>query len=75
MINYKSFKLTDGAKLRVRTENIVATVSSKTSNTIDLYVAGLDRALHIPVSDSKDATEVIDFIWERPNRELEREDI
>ena len=74
MINYKSFKLTDGAKLRVRTENIVATISSKSSNTIDLYVAGLDRALHIPVSDSMSATRVIDFIWERPNQETDKED-
>ena len=74
MINYKSFQLTDGAKLRVRTENIIATVSSKNTNTIDLYVAGLDRALHIPVSNSTAATKVIDMIWERPNQETDKED-
>ena len=65
MINYKSFKVANDAKLRVRTENIVATVSSKSSNSIDLYVAGLDRALHVPVSDSAGASKLIDYIWER----------
>ena len=71
MINYKSFKVANDAKLRVRTENIVATVSSKSSNSIDLYVAGLDRALHIPVNESTNATELMDYIWERPNREID----
>ena len=65
MINYKSFKISNGAKLRVKTENIVATMSSKNSNTVDLYIAGLDRALHVPVSDSAGASKLIDYIWER----------
>lgn len=65
MINYKSFKVGDGAKLRVKTENIIATMSSKNSASIDLYIVGLDRPLHIPVTDNSSATELMDYIWER----------
>lgn len=66
MINYKSYKLPGDAKLRVRVENIVATVSSKDKNTIDLYVAGVSVPFHIPVSDNDSATQLMDYTWERP---------
>ena len=65
MINYKSFKLSNGAKLRVKTESIVATMSSKDTIAIDIYVAGLPHALHVPVDDSRTAGNLMDIIWER----------
>jgi hypothetical protein len=66
MINYKSFKLPGNAKLRVRTENIVATVSSKDKNSIDLYIAELANPFHIPITDDECASKMMDYIWERP---------
>lgn len=65
MINYKSFSLPGNAKLRVRAENIVATVSSKDKNTVDVYVAGLALPFHIPISDTVEARELMDYTWER----------
>ena len=65
MINYKSFSLPGNAKLRVRAENIVATVSSKDKNTVDVYVAGLTLPFHIPVNDTVEARELMDYTWER----------
>lgn len=73
MINYKSFKLPGNAKLRVRTENIVATVSSKEKQVIDLYVAGISIPFHIPISDDESAKENMDYIWERPS-DIDKED-
>lgn len=73
MINYKSFKLPGNAKLRVRTENIVATVSSKEKQVIDLYVADISIPFHIPINDDESAKESMDYIWERPN-DIDKED-
>ena len=73
MINYKSFKLPGNAKLRVRTENIVATVSSKEKQVIDLYVAGISIPFHIHINDDESAKENMDYIWERPN-DIDKED-
>ena len=73
MINYKSFKLPGNAKLRVRSENIVATVSSKEKNTIDIYVSGISVPFHIPVGDDESAREHMDYIWERPD-DMDKED-
>lgn len=73
MINYKSFKLPGNAKLRVRTENIVATVSSKDKQVIDLYIAGIAIPFHIPISDDESAKESMDYIWERPS-DIDKED-
>ena len=73
MINYKSFKLPGNAKLRVRTENIVATVSSKDKQVIDLYIAGIAIPFHIPINDDESAKESMDYIWERPS-DIDKED-
>lgn len=70
MINYKSFSLPGNAKLRVRADRIVATVSSKDSKNIDLFVAGVDTPWHLPIDSAP--SKVIDYIWER--REKEEED-
>ena len=68
MINYKSFHLPGNAKLRVRTDRIVATVSSKNSNTLDLFVEGAAQPWHLPLMDTE-PSQIIDYIWERHNIE------
>ena len=69
MINYKSFNLGAGAKLRVRADHIVATRSSKDSKQIELYVAGVAYPLHIPIEGVPSA--IIDYVWEREHIEQE----
>lgn len=71
MINYKSFNLGAGAKLRVRADHIVATKSSKSSNQIELYVAGVAYPLHIPIEGAP--SKVIDYVWEREHIEQEED--
>ena len=72
MINYKSFKLPGNGKLRVRADHIVATVSSKDSNNIDLFVAGVATPWHLPIDGAP--SKVIDYVWERHNIEEEEEE-
>ena len=72
MINYKSFKLPGNGKLRVRADHIVATVSSKDSNNIDLFVAGIANPWHLPIDCAP--SKVIDYVWERHNIEDEGEE-
>lgn len=72
MINYKSFKLPGNGKLRVRADHIVATVSSKDSNNIDLFVAGIANPWHLPIDCTP--SKVIDYVWERHNIEDEGEE-
>ena len=69
MINYKSFKLPGNAKLRVRADHIVATVSSKDNGTTDLYVAGIALPWHIKMEDGKEVVDMIDYVWERHSKE------
>ena len=70
MINYKSFDLGAGAKLRVRADHIIATKSSNGSNQIELYVAGIAYPVHIPIEGAP--SKVIDYVWEREH--IEKED-
>ena len=69
MINYKSFKLPGNAKLRVRVDNIVATVSSKKSDSIELYVSGIATPWHLPIEGAP--SKIMDYVWERHNIEEE----
>ena len=76
MVNYKAFRLPGNAKLRVRSDNIIATVSSKDKNSVDLYVAGIATPFHIPVNPNKapyeddiSPKELMDRIWERSKHE------
>ena len=69
MINYKSFKLPGNAKLRVRSDHIVATVSSKESNMTEIYVSGMSVPWRVTNDNN---SQLIDYIWER--REKEEED-
>jgi len=72
MINYKSFKLPGDAKLRVRADKIMATVSSKGSRSIELYVEGIANPWHLPLGDES-PTRMIDEIWERHSKEEEED--
>ena len=72
MINYKSFSLPGNAKLRVRADRIVATVSSKDRKNIDLFIAGVDTPWHLPIDSAP--SKVIDYVWERHNVENDEED-
>ena len=69
MINYKSFKLPGNAKLRVRADHIVATVSSKDNGTTDLYIAGIALPWHIKMESGKEVVDMIDYVWERHSKE------
>ena len=69
MINYKSFKLPGNAKLRVRADQIVATVSSKENKTIDIYVNGVATPWHLPIDCAP--SKIMDYVWERHNIEEE----
>ena len=71
MINYKSFKLPGNAKLRVRADQIVATVSSKGTQTIDIFVNGVATPWHLPVEGPP--SKIMDYVWERHNIEEEGE--
>ena len=73
MINYKSFKLPGNAKLRVRADHIIATVSSKDNGTTDLYVAGIALPWHIKMEDGKEVVDTIDYVWERHSKEEDEE--
>ena len=74
MINYRKFKLPGDATLRVRAENIVATVSSKDKNTVDVYVAGLSVPFHVPIQEEDTPRELMNYIWEREHIEDKEED-
>lgn len=63
-MNYKSFKISKNATLRVRPDRIVATVSSPSSSNIELYVAGVANPWHLIVDDNHSAVEIVDSIWD-----------
>lgn len=63
-MNYKSFKISKNATLRVRSDRIVATVSSTGSSTIELYVAGVANPWHLVVCDDHSAAEIVESIWD-----------
>lgn len=69
MINYKSFKLPGNAKLRIRTDSIVATVSSKSSGTTDIYVSGVATPWRVKFDNDEEVIKTIDYIWERDKKE------
>ena len=73
MINYKSFKLSGNAKLRVRADRIVATISSKQSGTVDIFVDGVANPWHVPIDGAP--SKVIDYVWERESVEKDEDEI
>lgn len=62
-MNYKSFKISKNATLRVRPDHIVATVSSTGSSNVELYVAGVANPWHLIVDDDHSAAVIVDSIW------------
>ena len=67
MTDFKSFKLPGNATLRIRSEKIVATVSSSTSQNVDIYCEG-GNLFHVQPT-KKTMSELIDYIWNIPSFE------
>lgn len=72
MINYKSFNLPGKGKLRVRSDRIVGTVTSKTNAKMTLYVDGISEPLYIPIDEGA-LSSLIDYVWERNHVETEED--
>ena len=72
MIRYKKYHLPGEATLRVSADKIVATVSSKERNMVDIYVENLALPFHIPINEDYSAKSIMDYTWER---HLEIDDI
>lgn len=64
-MNYKSFKISKNATLRVRADRIVATISSNDTSNIELYVAGVANPWHLFVDDNHSTAEIVDSIWSK----------
>jgi len=68
MIDYKSFKLTDKATLRIRTEKIIATVSSKDSDRIEIYCSDKEVPFHVQATKHT-PEEILDYVWGKMDNE------
>ena len=68
MIDYKSFKLTDKATLRIRTEKIIATVSSKDSDRIEIYCSDKEVPFHVQATKYT-PEEILDYVWGKMDNE------
>lgn len=74
MIKYKSFKLPGNAKLRIRSDSIVATVSSKINNSVDLYVANVSTPWRIKLDNEREVVNMVDYVWEKDSELKEDEE-
>ena len=72
MTDFKSFKLPGDATLRIRTERIVATVSSNGGTNVDIYCDGIALPFHVKPT-KKTPSELIDYIWNIPTFENEED--
>ena len=72
MTDFKSFKIDGNATLRVRTENIVATVSAPGGDKIDIYCKGIANPFHVKAT-KRTPSELIDYIWNIPTFENEED--
>jgi hypothetical protein len=70
MIDFKSFALPGGGTLRIRTEKIIATISSKGSDNVDIYCSDTAVPFHIKAT-KKTPQELVDYIWNIPSFENE----
>ncbi len=68
MIDYKSFKLTDKATLRIRTEKIIATVSSKDNDMIEIYCSDKEVPFHVQATKHT-PEEILDYVWGKMDNE------
>ena len=69
MTDFKSFKISTNATLRIRSEKIVATVSSPDSKNVDIYCEG-GCLFHVQPT-KKSMIELVDYIWNIPSFESE----
>lgn len=72
MTDYKSFKLPGDARLRIRSEKIVATVSSDGGRNVDIYCEGVAVPFHVEAT-KRTPREMIDYIWNIPDFESEED--
>jgi hypothetical protein len=75
MIDYKSFSLPGNGVLRIRSEKIIATISSKNEkgdDIIDIYCADTTNPFHIKATKHS-PREIIDYIWNIPSFEEEED--
>jgi hypothetical protein len=72
MTDYKSFKLPGDGTLRIRSEKIIATLSSANGQNIDIFCDGVTVPFHIQTT-KKTPSELIDYIWNIPNFENEED--
>ena len=70
MTDYKSFALPGDGVLRIRTEKIIATLSHRNGDKIDIYCADTPNPFHIQAT-TKTSREIIDYIWNIPSFEEE----
>lgn len=63
-MNYKSFKISENATLRVRSDRIIGTVSSAGSSTVELYVAGFASPWLLTIDNNHSTAEIVDYIWD-----------
>ncbi len=62
MIDYRSFKTTDKSILRIRTEKIIATLTTPGTDGVEIYCADTNFPFHIKEEDRTPA-EILDYIW------------
>lgn len=72
MTDFKSFKLPGNGTLRIRSEKIVATLSSAGGQNVDIFCEGVANPFHIQAT-KKTPSELIDYIWNIPNFESEED--
>ena len=72
MTDYKSFILPGNARLRIRSEKIVATRSSDGGNKVDIFCEGIANPFHIEATKHT-PKELIDYIWNIPSFESEED--
>lgn len=72
MTDFKSFKLPGDATIRIRSEKIVATVSTKGGENIDIFCEGVALPFHVKAT-KKTPNELIDYIWNIPTFENEED--
>ena len=65
---YKSFSLPGGGVLRIHTDKIIATISSPSRESIDIYCADAAVPFHIKATKHT-PQEIIDYIWDNHDNE------
>lgn len=73
MTDFKSYKLPGGGTLRIRSEKIIATISSvENSSKVDIYCEGINTPFHVEATKHT-PRELIDYTWNIPTFEDEED--